>query len=139
MTRFLLTLNDAIDLVMYAAETAQGGEVFVRKAPSARILDIANVLSGEAGKQLEYDLIGILPGEKLNEILISEEELERTEDYGEYYMIHPWWSKARPSALGKEYSSLDHVTDFETIRHLIRRADREFEMMEIPGGEFAKF
>ena len=55
MTRFLLTLNDAIDLVLYAAENCQGGEVFVRKAPAARVMDIARVLSEEAGKPLEYD------------------------------------------------------------------------------------
>jgi UDP-glucose 4-epimerase len=139
MTRFLLTLNDAIDLVMYATQTTRGGEIFVRKAPSARVLDIARILSEEAGKQFEYNIIGSLPGEKLNEILVSEEELERTEDCGDYYMIHPWWNKVRPCALDKEYSSLDQVTNLETIKHLIGRADREFETMEILGGEFAKF
>lgn len=139
MTRFLLTLNDAIGLVFYAAQSTQGGEIFVRKAPSARILDIARILSEEVGKPFAYDVIGVLPGEKLNEVLVSEEELERSEDCGDYYKIHPWWSKARPSALSKEYSTLDQLADVEDIKCLIARADREFEIMEMPDGEFAKF
>lgn len=87
MTRFLLTLNDAIDLILYAAEQQHGGEVFVRKAPAARVIDLAAIICEEAGKPLEYDIIGMLPGEKLNEIMLTEEEL------GDYYKIHPWWSK----------------------------------------------
>lgn len=139
MTRFLLTLNDAIDLVLYAAQSAQGGEVFVRKSPAARILDIAKIVSDEAGKPFEYDVVGILPGEKINEILVSEEELERSEDCGDYYKVYPWWSKERPRFLKKEYSSLDAVTDIETIKKVLIRADGEFETMQLLGGEFAKF
>jgi UDP-glucose 4-epimerase len=138
MTRFLLTLNDAIALVLYAAQSTLGGEIFVRKAPAGRIVDMARVLSEEAGKPLEYQLIGILPGEKLNEILISEEELERTEDCDDYFKIHPWWSQERPKAIDKEYCSIDQVTDLNTIKQLIVRADQEFEAMDISGGEFAK-
>ena len=80
-----------------------------------------------------------MPGEKLNEILVSEEELERSEDRGDYYKLHPWWGHERPFALKAEYSSYDQVTDLNTIRGLIGRADREFEVMEMPGGEFANF
>ncbi|NPV06373.1 MAG: polysaccharide biosynthesis protein [Anaerolineae bacterium] len=139
MTRFLLTLHDAIDLVLYAAEYAQGGEIFVRKAPSARILDIAQVLCEEAGREFEYEVIGVLPGEKLNEILVSEEELARTADCGEYYRVHPWWSTERPAALQQEYSSRDELVGREEVRSLIARADAEFEAMELLGGEFARF
>lgn len=139
MTRFLLTLNDAIDLVLYAVETACGGETFVRKAPAGRIVDIAAVLCQEVGKPLEYDVIGILPGEKLNEILVSEEELGRTEDLGDYYKIHPWWDSARPHALEREYSSVDHVTGRDEVRSLIARADGEFKDMELMDTEYSKF
>ncbi len=139
MTRFLLTLNDAIDLVVYAAENTEGGEVFVRKAPAAHILDIAAIVSEEAGKELAYDIIGILPGEKLNEILVSEEELERCDDMGGYFKIHPPWHDLRPRALDKEYSSLDQMIDLAKTRELIHRADAEFSAMEIVGGEYAKF
>jgi len=139
MTRFLLTLNDAIDLVLYAAEATNGGEIFVRKAPAARIVDIAETLCIEVGQPFKYDVIGTLPGEKLNEILVSEEELERSEDCGDYYKVHPWWGKTRPFALKKEFCSSERLANLEEIQQLIARADHEFETMEIPGGEFAKF
>ncbi len=139
MTRFLLTLNDAIDLVLYAAENGSGGEIFVRKAPSARILDIAAVLCAEAGKPFAYDLIGLLPGEKLGEILVSEEELQRVEDLGDYYRIMPWWSDAAPHQLEHEYYSGDELVGKEQIATLLKRADQEFETMEMGGGEFANF
>ncbi len=139
MTRFLLTLNDAIDLVLYAAEQQKGGEIFVCKAPAARIVDLAAFLSEEAGKPFEYDVIGMLPGEKLNEILLSEEELIRTEEVDNYYKVHPWWSKTHFDHLQAEYSSLDHLVDREGAKHMIARADKEFEMMEMEGGEFSNF
>jgi UDP-N-acetylglucosamine 4,6-dehydratase len=139
MTRFLLTLNDAIDLVLYAAAEQQGGEIFVRKAPAARILDLAAICSEEVGKKLEYDVIGLLPGEKLNEIMLTEEELVRTEDLGDYYKIHPWWSKANFDHIKTEYSSFDSVVDKDQIKQLLLRADHEFDSMEMSVGEFSKF
>jgi UDP-N-acetylglucosamine 4,6-dehydratase/5-epimerase len=148
MTRFLLTLNDAIDLVLYAAEHTTGGETFVRKAPAARVVDIAAVLAKECGKPLKYEVIGTLPGEKINEILVSEEELGRVEDLDNYYKVHPWWSK-EPShilkgeqfvpVVDKEYSSADCLVDCSEIQKMIARADAEFKEMELVGGEFAKF
>ena len=111
----------------------------MRKAPAATVLDIARVLSEEAGRPFEYDIIGMLPGEKLNEILISEEELERTEDCGDYYKINSWWGEDRPRGLAKEYCSLDELVNTAKVKQLIQRADQEFEAKEISGGEFAKF
>jgi UDP-glucose 4-epimerase len=139
MTRFLLTLNDAIDLVLYAAEATTGGEVFIRKAPSARIVDLAKALAAMADKPFSYRVIGMLPGEKLNEILISEEEMIRAEDAGEYWKVHPWWTDYRSDELMAEYSSGQALCDADTIRGLIERADREFEAMELGGGEYANF
>jgi UDP-N-acetylglucosamine 4,6-dehydratase len=139
MTRFLLTLNDAIDLVLYAAEQQQGGEIFVRKAPSAYMTDLAALLCEEAGQPFGYDVIGMLPGEKLNEIMLTEEELIRTEDQDSYYKIHPWWTKPQFDHLQQEYSSGDNLVDREATRALIARADAEFAHMEMAGGEFAHF
>jgi UDP-glucose 4-epimerase len=139
MTRFLLTLNDAIDLVLYAAANTQGGEIFVRKAPAARVVDLAAVLADEAGKTLKYDVIGMLPGEKINEIMVSEEELIRVEDLGGYFKIHPWWSKATPHQLKSEYSSSGDLCSTDTLRTLLARADAEFTDLEMPGGEFSRF
>jgi len=139
MTRFLLTLNDAIDLVLYAAEHASGGEIFVRKAPAARVTDIAAALCAAAGRKLDYQVIGMLPGEKLAEILVSEEELLRVESRGDYYKILPWWDKRAPHQLEREYSSDEQLIGIEPITGLIERADREFEALEIAGGEYARF
>ena len=127
MTRFLLTPNDSVELLLRAAETTQGGEIFVRKSQGARLMDIAEILAGEAGRPLEFDEMGILPGERLNEILVPEEELNFTEDMGAYYKIHPWWSKARPQALDREYTSLDYLVGTEQVKALIARADRELQ------------
>jgi len=139
MTRFLLTLHDAMDLVMHAAAEQRGGEVFVRKAPAARVLDIAAVLAEEAGRKLDYSVIGILPGEKLNEILVSEEELVRVEDQGQYLKIHSWWGSERPAQLAREYGSGDALASPGEVKEMIARADREFKDMEMAGGEFALF
>ena len=139
MTRFLLTLNEAIDLVFYAAEHTQGGEIFVRKAPAARVTDIAKVLAEEAGKPYEYKVIGILPGEKLHEILISEEELVRGRDFGQYYAVEPWWSGKRHDEIRLEFASGDQLADAAEVKRMIDLADREFETMEMADGEFAKF
>lgn len=139
MTRFLLTLNEAIDLVLYAAEHTQGGEIFVRKALAAKVTDIACVMADEVGKPCDYRVIGILPGEKLHEILVSEEELVRVRDCGDYYTIHPWWDPARYQEIDREFGSADHLTGVKEIKRMIALADREFETLEMSDGEFAKF
>ena len=139
MTRFLLTLNEAIDLVLYAAEHTAGGEIFVRKAAAAKVTDIACVMAAEVGLPCDYKVIGILPGEKLHEILVSEEELVRVRDCGEYYTIHPWWGATRHAELEHEFGSSEHVTDVTEIKRMIALADREFETLEMSDGEFAKF
>ena len=91
------------------------------------------------GGNLDYKVIGMLPGEKLAEILVSEEELLRVESLGDYYKILPWWDKRTPHQLGREYSSDENLIGHAAIAGLIARADREFEALEMVGGEFAKF
>ena len=125
MTRFLLTPKEAVELLLKAAETAQGGEIFVRKSAAARLIDIATVLAAEAGCPLDYDEIGILPGERLHELLVAEEELPFIEDIGSYYKIHPLWGNVRPQGLEREYGSLDHLIGREEIKMLIASPDRE--------------
>lgn len=139
MTRFLLTLNEAIELVLYAAEHTRGGEIFVRKAKAAKITDIAQVMAEEAGKPFDYKLIGILPGEKLHEILVSEEELVRVQNCGDYYTIHPWWGTTRYTELDHEFGSAENLTDTREVKRLIALADAEFDALEMSDGEFAKF
>lgn len=90
MTRFMMTLNDAVDLVLYAFEHGKPGEVFVQKAPAATIETLAHALTGLLGRpDHEVNVIGTRHGEKLNESLLSREEMVAAEDLGGYYCVPP--------------------------------------------------
>ena len=90
MTRFFIRLHDAIDLVLKASEKGQGGEIFVLKMKSVSIMDIANVMKNTFGNdKTELIDIGIRPGEKIHEALISKNESSRTKEMPEYYVILP--------------------------------------------------
>lgn len=83
MTRFLMSLDDSIDLVMYAMENGNPGDVLVKKSPACTMLDLAKAVGGER------KVIGIRHGEKMHESLVSAEEMARTEDLGDFYRIKP--------------------------------------------------
>jgi len=87
MTRFLLSLDDAVDIVFKALREAGAGETYVPRIPSATVMDIARVLVGD--KALGIKVTGIRPGEKLHEALVSEEEARRTVKRENYYVILP--------------------------------------------------
>ena len=90
MTRFMMTLDDAVDLVLYAFEHGQPGEIFVQKAPAATIAMLAKALTSLMGKpEHEVRVIGTRHGEKLYESLLSREELVAAEDLGGYYRVPP--------------------------------------------------
>ncbi len=100
MTRFWITLTQSVDLVLMALEKMQGGEIFVPKIPSARVVDLATAIAPEC----KQDNIGIRPGEKLHETLISEEEGRMTLDCGDHYVIQPnfpWWGEVPSNTLCK--------------------------------------
>ena len=91
MTRFLLTLHDAIQLVFYALKNARGGEIFVRKAPTARIVDLAKAYAEIITKKKNYpiEFVGIRPGEKLHEVLCPADSSRDTLEFKDYYLIKP--------------------------------------------------
>ena len=90
MTRFMMTLDDAVDLVLYAFKHGQPGEIFVQKAPAATIETLAYALTGLLGKpEHEVRVIGTRHGEKLYEALLSREEMVAAEDLGGYYRVPP--------------------------------------------------
>lgn len=90
MTRFMMTLEDAVDLVLYAFEHGQNGDIFVQKAPAATIEVLAQALLGIMDKpNHEVRMIGTRHGEKLYEALLSREEMIAAEDMGDYYRIPP--------------------------------------------------
>jgi UDP-N-acetylglucosamine 4,6-dehydratase len=109
MTRFWITLDQGVRFVIRAIEQMHGGEIFVPKIPSMRLADLAETIAGNC--EIEY--IGIRPGEKLHEVLVSEDEARNTVEADDMYIIqpsHPWWKtgnwmKARALPDGFRYAS----------------------------------
>src|SRR3954468_13474464 len=108
MTRFLLSLDRAVETVFAAVEGAHRGETYVPRVPAARIVDVASTLID--GRDIAIQLTGVRPGEKTHEIMVSEEECHRTISRGDYYVILPMLPELRGKepftpALTTEYSS----------------------------------
>ena len=87
MTRFLMSLHDAVDLVLFAFEHGNPGDLFVNKAPASTIGDLAQALKELSGKSNEVKIIGTRHGEKLYETLCTREEMIKAEDMGEFFRI----------------------------------------------------
>ncbi|MCJ8278268.1 MAG: polysaccharide biosynthesis protein, partial [Bdellovibrionales bacterium] len=85
MTRFNITLDEGVDMVLYAIENAWGGEVFVPKIPSYKITEVAKAI----GPNCQTNIIGVRPGEKIHEEMITETDSLNTLDCGKYYVILP--------------------------------------------------
>ncbi|NUQ74706.1 MAG: polysaccharide biosynthesis protein [Polyangiaceae bacterium] len=121
MTRFLLSLNQAVDTVLAAVAEAKPGETYVPRVPSATMVNVAKALIG--ARPVAITETGIRPGEKMHEILISEEEARRTVRRGDYYAIAPMLPELLGGAAGgellKEYSSSDEIMSFEDTRSLL--------------------
>ena len=135
MTRFLLSLDHAVDTVFEAVKSDGRGLTFVPKVASAKITDVATALMGE--KKLPFVFSGIRPGEKVHEIMVSEEECFRTVEGGDYYVILPVLPELRDGddfspALENEYSSKDHNLDVESLRQLLLSSDNEIKRFLSP-------
>jgi UDP-glucose 4-epimerase len=87
MTRFLMSLEDSVDLVLYAFANAEPGDIFVQKAPASTVADLAQALKELLGRDNPVRIIGTRHGEKLFESLVSREEMARAEDRGGYFRI----------------------------------------------------
>jgi UDP-N-acetylglucosamine 4,6-dehydratase len=98
MTRFNISLEEAVELVLWALENAQGGEIFVPKIPSYRITDIAKAI----GPECAYPVIGIRPGEKIHEEMITQSDSFNTVDLGRYFAILSSASERSPEAYAKD-------------------------------------
>ncbi|HEY8560608.1 MAG TPA: polysaccharide biosynthesis protein [Pyrinomonadaceae bacterium] len=128
MTRFLLSLDRAVDTVFAAIRDGARGETFVPKVLAARITDVAQALMGD--KDLPINYTGIRPGEKIHEIMVSEEECFRTVERGDYFVILPVLPELRgtaevSNALENEYSSKDDNISVEELRTLLGQANEE--------------
>jgi len=110
MTRFWITLDQAVDLVLFALDEMTGGEVFIPKIPSMRIGDLADAIAPDLPKEI----VGIRPGEKLHEVLITADESRHAVDLGDVFAVlpeQPWWVEnpgwpdGKPLEDGFAYSS----------------------------------
>lgn len=149
MTRFMMTLADAVDLVLYAFENGNNGDIFVQKAPSATIETLARAVAELMGKPThQVNVIGTRHGEKLYETLLSREELACAEDMGNYFRIPPdgrdlnydkffdqGEDRLTQMAHGEDYNS--HNTerlDLDSMTQLLLKLEG---MQRIVRGEFA--
>jgi len=108
MTRFMITLEEGVDLVWHAFDDMVGGEIYVKKIPSMKVTDVASAIAPEA----RQDIIGIRPGEKLHEQMIAPEDAPHTYEYSDHYKILPAinnWSKD-PKRIGSGSSVADDFT-----------------------------
>lgn len=124
MTRFLLSLDQAVDTIFTALQEARRGETLIPRVPSAKMVDVAAILIG--GRPIQMVMTGIRPGEKVHEILISEEERYRTVERSNYYAILPILPELRFSdqvvnPLEDEYSSAHHVMNRSALETLLRQ------------------
>jgi FlaA1/EpsC-like NDP-sugar epimerase len=129
MTRFLLSLDEAVDTVFAALREARPGETYVPRAPSARIVDLAQALIGE--RRITTVVKGIRPGEKIHEVMVSEEEAFRTVPRGRWFAITPMLPELSPArdglgCLTDAYSSADALMSLEETAALL--ADRRLRV-----------
>jgi len=132
MTRFWLTLEQGARFVIRCIEQMSGGEVFVPKIPSTRIVDLARAIAPQAA----FEVVGIRPGEKLHEVLISEDEARTTVELDDMFVVQPsgslwfgrgWQEKGRPLPPGYRYASDTNPNqlDLEQIRTLVAPFEAE--------------
>ncbi len=142
MTRFLLSLDHAVDTVFTALHEAKRGETYVPKAPSATMLNIAKALIGN--RDIDIKITGIRPGEKMHEIMVSEEEAHHCESRGDYYAILsmlPELSDPKekgPNVLSKQFSSEDTVLSLEQTIALLKDHNLTIEDVELENTELLR-
>lgn len=109
MTRFMLTLDEAIGLVLLATVEGESGQLLVKKMPACYIIDLARLMAKMITGKDDYPIqeIGIRPGEKIHEVLVSEDEMRRAVETEKYYIIHPYGKLDKPLLLRdlREYTS----------------------------------
>lgn len=136
MTRFLLSIDQAVDTIFAMISEGNAGEIYVPIVDSATVENMAKALIGS--RKIETEIIGIRPGEKMHEILVSEEECHHVIKRGDYYVILPMLPELRtvnkkvPNALDSEFCSADNVLDLEGTIELLAKHDLIVPTVELP-------
>lgn len=136
MTRFLLSLDQAVNTVFDVLREANRGEIYIPRIPSAKVIDLADVLIGK--QEVEKKIIGMRPGEKVHEIMVSEEEAPRTIERGKYYVILPVLPELRgfevTRPLAREYSSADCLMGLQELHALLEKHGMLIPSETLSGG-----
>ena len=129
MTRFMMTLDDAVDLVQFAFENGSNGDLFIQKSPVATIQVLAEALISLYNSKSEIKNIGIRHGEKMYETLVTKEEMAKSEDLGDYYRVladnrdlnyDKYFSKGDNSIINEEYNSDNTIRlDVDQMKELL--------------------
>lgn len=129
MTRFLMSLDDSVDLVYHALSNAQGGEIFVKKSPACTVIDLAKAMVKKYGDGDEdrIKVVGIRAGEKIDEVLVNEYEINRSIESDQFHAIYPEYKQIESNTkyeLGYEYTSknTEQITDYNQIAELVEVA-----------------
>jgi FlaA1/EpsC-like NDP-sugar epimerase len=126
MTRFLMTLDQSVELVVHAMTSARGGEIFVRKAPASTVADLANAMArkfSSRGASYPVTTIGIRAGEKTHEVLVNEYEMRRSDETIDFFTVRPEYQEAKLHDVpaGAEYTSANtrRLTSYEELSSLL--------------------
>ena len=132
MTRFMMTIEDAVNLVLAAAHRSRGGELFILKMPSLRVIDLVEVFVEEYSSFRGWDpddinvrITGVRPGEKMHEELVTEAERVRVEEFSDMFVVHPVALRRRVGAVLTPDSYCSNRMaglDKEEIRTLLHRS-----------------
>jgi UDP-glucose 4-epimerase len=141
MTRFLLSLDQAVDTIFAALREAKRGETYIPRVPSSKVTDIAKALIGD--RKIKMVITGIRPGEKIHEILVSEEEAHRTIGRGDYYVIQPILPELcvpdeKCNPLGHEFSSNDNVMTPGELKETLLKFDLMVKEYHTTNGELLR-
>jgi FlaA1/EpsC-like NDP-sugar epimerase len=139
MTRFLLSIDQAVDTIFAVISEGNSGEIYVPIVESATVENMAKAIIGS--RNIETEIVGIRPGEKMHEILVSEEECHHVIKRGDYYVILPMLPELRtinkeaPNALDSEFCSSDNVLDLEGTIELMAKHDLNVTTEALPETE----
>lgn len=131
MTRFLMTLDDATELVFHALRTATGGETFIKKSPASEVLLLAEAVRrnySPRGDKHPIKVVGVRPGEKVHEVLVNEYEMTRAKENKDFFEVAAEYSSAKLTAVQSgdaEYTSenTERITSIKALIELLERAN----------------
>lgn len=139
MTRFMMTLNDAVDLVLFAFEHGEQGDLFVQKAPAATIETLARAVLNLSNSDVGYKVIGARHGEKLYEVLVTTEEMLRATDMGDFFRIAADNRNLNYDNLEKgniDLNTIDQYHSHNTHRVSVEEMEELLKKLKLFGGKY---